>query len=264
MIPVPHKAIWFVDTEFQHRDGERDQRPICLVAREHYTGRIIRLWEDELQQHHSAPFDVGEDSIVVVYGAFAELGTFRALGWPGPHRVLDLFPEFKRQDNDGPHKSGSLVMALAHFGLPHMSVADKEANRRLIMDQNTWILTERRRIVDYCESDVDALRLLLPALLPGMDSIEQAFGRSEYMCTMDPIGRVGIPMDVSALRLMQQHWDTIRDRILTAVHKLYGTYPDGKWDDDCFEGYLQQHGILPLWQYTDRKDRSAAEGPKDI
>jgi DNA polymerase I len=247
LLPVPHKAIWFVDTEYQHKDGERDQRPICLVAHEYYSGETKRLWEDELYQQRCAPFDVGPDNVVVVYGAFAELGTFRALGWPAPHRVLDLFPEFKRQTNDGPHKSGSLVAALMHYNLPHMTVAEKEANRRLILDQNTWTLRERRRVVDYCESDVMALKALLLALLAGIDRIEEAFLRSEYMCTIDAISAVGIPMDGHALRLMQRHWDTIKAGIITTAHQNYGTYPDGKWDKNRFADYLHDQGILPLW-----------------
>jgi DNA polymerase family A len=259
MLPVPHKEIWFVDTEYQRRDGEQDQRDICLVAHEHHSGRTIKLWEDELHLLRCAPFDVGPDSIIVVYGAFAELGTFRSLGWPAPCRVLDLFPEFKRQTNDGPHKSGSLLSALIHFGLPHMSVADKEANRRLIMDQSTWTMSERRRIIDYCASDVFALQALLPALLPDIDNIAQAFGRSDYMCTMDAIGRVGIPIDVPALQLIQQHWEAIRGRILADVDQQYGTYPDGKWSEEGFENYLDAEHILPFWPRTEKTGKLQAD-----
>ena len=64
-IDAPHRELWFVDTEFQHRDGERDQRPICLVAKEGYSGKLIELWENNLRRLVRAPFDVGPRSIVV-------------------------------------------------------------------------------------------------------------------------------------------------------------------------------------------------------
>ncbi len=83
-----------------------------------------------------------------------------------------------------------------------MSAGDKEANRRLIIDQNSWTYQERKRILRYCEDDVDALYILLSAIIPEIDCIEQAFGRSEYMVAMDAINRVGIPMDLPALDIV--------------------------------------------------------------
>ena len=55
-----------------------------MVAREHFTGRVIRLWRDELLRLRHAPFDVGPDVLVLAYVAQAEMACFRALGWPLP------------------------------------------------------------------------------------------------------------------------------------------------------------------------------------
>jgi hypothetical protein len=250
LLPGPHQSVWCIDTEYQHRDGERDQRPICLVASEVYSGRIVRLWEDELRRMKQPPFDISERSIVVVYGAFAELGTFTALGWPRPARVLDLYPEFKVQDNDAHDKSGSLLAALTKFGLPHMSVEDKDACRRLILNQNSWSWAERQRIIRYCEADVDALVALLPVLVPGIESFAEAFLRSDYMIAIIDIGRAGIPMDVPSLRFMQRHWDDIRRHIVTEAHARYGVFPDGKWDRKAAERYLEDQKMLDVWPTT--------------
>jgi DNA polymerase I len=244
-----------MDTEFQHRDGERDQRPICLVARELYTRQAIRLWEDDLLALRDMPFDVGEQSIVVVFGAFAEMATILKLKLPKPVRVLDLYPEYRRQTNDAPHKSGSLLSALEHFGLPHMSVEDKDANRKLVTDQNCWSDSEKRRILKYCESDVYALELLLGALLPGIENIDHAFANSEYMCVIADINQAGIPMDVPTLHIMQQNWDAIRENIISTVNDHYGTYVNGKWSTPAFENYLDRSGISYIWPTHEKTGR---------
>jgi hypothetical protein len=256
-IDTPHREVVLVDTEFQHRAGERDQRPICLVAKELYSGKIIELWEDDLRRLTQAPFDVGPDSIIVAFGAFAELATFDSINWPRPHRMLDLHPEFRCQDNDAPHKSGSLLAALDKFGLPHMATEDKEAARHLILDQSSWNGLERNRILRYCGADVGALELLLSALLPGIENLEEAFLRTDYVVAITDIGRAGIPMDVRALRFVQCHWDDIRTHIAGEAQARYGTFPDGKWNYEAAEQYLNDAGMLDAWPRTEKTGRLA-------
>ena len=41
----------------------------------------------------------GRDSLFIAYYASAELGCFRALGWPRPANILDLFVEFRNRTN---------------------------------------------------------------------------------------------------------------------------------------------------------------------
>jgi hypothetical protein len=254
---VPHDAVWFVDTEFQHPDGERDQRPICLAAKELYSGNVIRLWEDDLRRMTRPPFDVGERSIVVAYGAFAELGTFTALGWPRPKRLLDLHPEFRCQDNDAPKKSGSLLAALTKFDLPHMSVMDKEANRKLFIEQNRWNEAEKRRGTRYCETDVDGMMTLWPKLLPRIENIEEAFLRSEYVAALTDVSRNGIMMDVPVVKFMQSRWDPIKEHLTAEAHRQYGVFPEGKWSNDAAEQYLDDNHMLDAWPPTEKTGRPA-------
>ena len=50
--------IWLVDFEFIARDGERPE-PICLVALELCSGRLIRLWRDEFGDQPPYRTDAG-------------------------------------------------------------------------------------------------------------------------------------------------------------------------------------------------------------
>ena len=90
------KEIFVVDFEFTAKPGEQPV-PICLVAREVKSGRLIRLWKDEFGSR--PPYPTDERTLFVAYFASAEMGCHKALGWPMPKNVLDLFPEFRQLTN---------------------------------------------------------------------------------------------------------------------------------------------------------------------
>ena len=57
----------------------------------------------------------GADVLFVAYLASAELGCYRALGWPMPERILDLYVEFRERTNGLPTVGRfGLLGALAH------------------------------------------------------------------------------------------------------------------------------------------------------
>jgi hypothetical protein len=79
------RTVWFVDFEFRADPGERPN-PVCLVARELMSNRIVRQWLTD-GTPSLPPFDVGSDSLMVAYFASAELGCCLQLGWPMPTNV---------------------------------------------------------------------------------------------------------------------------------------------------------------------------------
>src|SRR3954470_2063465 len=93
---LPFGELWAVDFEYGTLPGGRPV-PVCMVARELRSGRLLRLWRGELG---SAPaFPGGEASLFIAYAAVAELSCFLALGWPMPTRILDLYVEFRALTN---------------------------------------------------------------------------------------------------------------------------------------------------------------------
>jgi hypothetical protein len=77
---LPFRELWCVDFEYRPDPGERPF-VVCMVARELKSGRLIRMWRDELITLHEAPFDVSRDCAFVCFFAPAELGCFLELGW---------------------------------------------------------------------------------------------------------------------------------------------------------------------------------------
>ena len=172
----PFRELWCVDFEFRSDPGERPW-VVCMVAREYKSGRLIRMWRDELIALKKAPFDVGRECAFVCYFAPAELGCFLELGWPMPANIVDLFIEHRVETNGrellgkkihkGPqNKKNSLLTALSIRGLAHIDASEKEAMRALIMGPWSEAQKHVSEILDYCQTDVDPLLALLPIMAP--------------------------------------------------------------------------------------------------
>ena len=78
--------------------------PLCLVALEMRTGRVVRQWQDELGPF--PPYRLDSDALFIGYMLSAEFGCHIALGWGQPACALDPYIEFRHFMNDGTIKSG--------------------------------------------------------------------------------------------------------------------------------------------------------------
>lgn len=174
------REVWAVDFEFCAPSGEQPD-PLCMVALELGTGQILRFRRDELGDMPSAPFPTDDGVLFVAYYASAELGCFLSLGWPSPVNVLDLYCEFRNATNGVPTPCGaSLLGALACYGIDGLDSVEKESMRELALRGGSYTPTERRALMDYCQSDVDALAKLLPKMQPQID-LPRALLRGRYM-----------------------------------------------------------------------------------
>src|SRR3546814_16482680 len=109
MVGGNFKEIWVVDFEFRSGPGERPE-PVCVVAHEVLSGKILKLWGDDLIGAQ-CPYSVGSDSLFVAYYASAEMSCHLALDWPLPENVLDLYTEFRVKPNGTVLASGQIGRA---------------------------------------------------------------------------------------------------------------------------------------------------------
>ena len=206
---LPYREIWEVDFEFVAHPGER-QVPVCMVARERRSGQLIRSWQDELRAMRAPPYSTGPDSLFVAYFAPAELNCHLALGWPMPKRILDLYTEFRALTNGCPPKGGwGLLGALAYHGLASIEASEKDAMLQKILSGGPWNEDEQREILDYCQTDVDALARLLPAMAPRID-LARALFHGRYMAAVAQMEWAGVPIDTATLTRLLGHWDGIK------------------------------------------------------
>ena len=247
----PYGQIWCCDFEFHHADGDLPV-PVCMVAKELRSGQVIRLWQDELRQSGCPPFDTGPDALFVAYYASAEIGCFLALGWRTPERVLDLFTEFRAETNGlwVQHGNG-LLGALSYFGLPAMGTEEKTEMCDLVLSGGPWDAHDRESILDYCQSDVEALQRLIPAIacriLPeddhGLLRLGQALLRGRYMVAVAHMEHCGVPIDLTLLDRLRESWGHIKDELIMAVDADYGVYESGTFKMARFEAWLVDKGF---------------------
>src|SRR5262245_9968254 len=133
-----------------------------------------------------------------------------------PARILDLFTEFRDRLNGLPWSGFGLVNALGYFGLDTIGADEKAEMRSMIVGGGPWNDNERAAILDYCESDVDALARLLPAMLPRLD-LPRALLRGRYMAAAAAMEFAGVPIDVDMLVLLRQGWTGIQDELIAAI-----------------------------------------------
>jgi DNA polymerase-1 len=234
------KEIWLIDFEFQCSDGERSI-PVCMVAREFRTGRLVRLWQHELSE---PPFSLGPDSLFVAYFSSAEWGCHLSLGWSIPVRILDLFVEFRCFTSGLSTPCGAgLLGAMAYFGLDAIDASEKDAMRDLVLRGGPWTADEQRAVLDYCQSDVDALARLLPAMLPTLD-FPRALIRGRYMAAVARMEFAGVPIDVNALTKIASGWEDIKVRLIEQIDKNYGVFDGKSFKAERWERWVADRGIV--------------------
>jgi hypothetical protein len=145
-LKVP-SAVVVVDTEFTtHPPGGRPV-PVCAVGRDIRSGQEWRTFQGEFRP--KPPWPTGPDVLFVAYYASAELGFYRALDWPMPERILDLFIEFRNLTNGRQLPSGAgLLGALAFFGLDHIGVVEKKEMQEAIVLRLWRLILAEYRIDD--------------------------------------------------------------------------------------------------------------------
>ena len=243
MEALPFKHIIAVDFEFRALDGDRPE-VVCMVARDLRTQHTWRYFSEELDRLQEPPYPIDRDTLIVAYYASAEMGCHLILGWDLPVNVLDLFTEFRCQTNGLALPSGGagLLGALAWHGLNGIEVVEKESMRQLALRGGDYTVEEKQALLEYCESDVLALKRLLPLMLPRLD-LPRALLRGRYMKAAAQIENHGIPIDMEALDRLRTHWDSIQDALIQAIDQVYGVFEGRTFKSARFAEYLIRHDI---------------------
>lgn len=236
------KEVWFHDFEFSAPQGENPE-VVCLVAKELYSGQVIRLFQEDLTSMEVPPFNTKEDALVVAYYASAEMNCFNQLGWDYPAYLLDLYTEFRNHTNGKKLLCGSgLLGALTYFKLDSIEASEKDELRQLAMRGGPYTDNEEVALLDYCQSDVVALEKLYNAMVPILDA-PRAIYRGEYMKTVAEMETNGIPIDFSTLTKMTENWESIRLSLIEETNKEFNVFEGTSFRTKNFERYLIENDL---------------------
>jgi DNA polymerase family A len=254
---LPFREIWCVDAEFYpgagYLNGGRNGdliTPLCLVALELRSGRLVRLWQNELGPF--PPYRLDPDALFVCYGLAAELAVHLACGWGEPARALDALVEFRHYVNSGKVKAEDrdkgfygLGGALRYFLEDDLDLARKTDMRDRILQGPPFSAEEQRDILAYCEDDVRALARLVPHLIPTIRSLPHALLRAKFQWTMALQERRGIPADLPKLIRLRDRWQDIRLDLVRQLDRPFGCYEvvDGvpHWRKKLFEDLINRN-----------------------
>jgi hypothetical protein len=254
VIPSNFRQVWCLDTEFYQPDGERP-RPICVVAREHYTGAIASHWLWG-QPDPVPPFAVGPDVLAVCYSATAEWSVYLALGWSLPVRVLDLYAEYRWFWSGLKQPGYGQLDAMATFGLPGMDERAKEDMRALCRRGGPFSPAEAREILSYCRQDVDGLAALFGKMAPYLDW-PRALARGRYTVALATVEAAGVPIDGALYHDLREHRQAVRRELIREQGEPFGVFNGERFDSEAFGDYLAREGIP--WPRTPTGRLSIAE-----
>ena len=240
---LPFQHVVLLDTEFYGLPGNR-QTPVAIVLREWRTGETIRLFQDELKQLSACPFPTGAGSCYIAFYSPAEWNTFLALGWSLPLNVIDFYVEFRNLTNDLLHFGKSnLINALDYFGEPSIGHAYKAEMQALILTGGPWDAAQKAAILDYCESDVEALVKLYPHIISRLD-LPRALLRGRFMPAVACMEWAGIPIDVERYQRLLCHWGSIQEQLIERINwDFYCVYEGTRFRSRVWEWYLIRKGI---------------------
>jgi len=238
------REIWFIDFEFNFKGDGGNPVPICLAARELRSNELHRIWLHEQKPLLKFPYSMDKDSLVIAYYSTAEMLCHLALGFELPTNVLDLYVEFRCLTSGLTALYGhSLLGALSYFGLNGIATSEKESMRQLILNNNSWTNKEKEMVLDYCQSDVDALHKLLPAMLPHID-LPRALLRGRAMRAFARIEQTSIPIDFKTYNKLNSLWPNIQKMLIDEVDKNYGVFDNRTFKTEKFARWLENNQIL--------------------
>ncbi len=248
---------WCVDFEFREIGGNLPEVH-CLVAREIFSGRLIRSWLSKCQSV-PCPIPLGRSSVYIAYFSTAELKCHLSLGWPLPKNIVDLFVEFMCQTNGLSLPTGrNLLGDHTYFGLTGISYLEKETMRELAVRGSPFSNVESEALLNYCQTDVDALEALIQPILEQLN-LGQALLRGRYMKAVASMEHYGIPIDAEKLLQLQTNWEPLKERLIQQVDRHYGVFEDFVFKRERFVHYLAKQKIpwplLPSGQ-LDLKDET--------
>ena len=246
-------AIYVVDYEFYGSNGDT-QIPICYASKNLYTNETVSHWIDGTETKPS--YSTDDKTLFIAYAASAEIGCHIPLGFDIPLYILDLYSEFRCINNGKPTKTHpnlkklkkyNLLSVCFHYGIPTVDVNYKELMRNRILEGPPFTHQERKKILQYCEKDVEMETNLFIRLKNEIE-LPYALLRGRYTASNAKMEFNGIPIDIDNLTEIRDCWDIIKEELIYRTDKNYRIYEDGVWKHKNFLNYLKKNKIY--WELT--------------
>jgi len=211
---------------------------------------LIRQWKPFGPE---PPYPTGPVALFVTHSAQAEIGCHLVLDWPIPARILDLCAEY----SDITSRLRAETETRKLIGFPHIDAHEKESMQQRAIQGDSWTKQEIVEMLDYCQTDVDALERLLPKMPPSI-TLRWALLRGRHMVGIARMERTGVLLDVPLLRRLWAEEETIKKGLADEINAKYCCYEIDRKGKPHFRSakfweYCRSHNIP--WPSLPRRKR---------
>jgi hypothetical protein len=170
-----------------------------------------------------------------------------------PHHVIDLWTEYRAITNGKRRRKERtrLIDALTYYRCDYIGAVEKTELQQLAMRGPPYTETEKQALLNYCESDVDALFALLSRMAEDLQAFhpQEMLFRGRSMVAQTRSDRVGIPVDMPLIRAILEHREAIRTAVIAQyeTRHRWGIFEDGIFRLERYATWLCREQIrLPV------------------
>jgi len=255
-------SVKTVDTEFQMDvTGTIPKKVLCYVYQDVFTGEVQRYWEyDKTLQRAHFDFD---NTLLICFNAVAEVGCYLNQNIGMPRNIWDCYVENARLYK--PFRMGrgalNLLTTANTYGVKNvMSEEEKRENLDLIINNTTYTLDEQKRILDYCQKDVETTTEVFKAQVQDIEikcnlkteedyhnEIQRIMFRGYSMGCVAKVEKNGIPIDNKLVNEFNEYWPKVKDSLIQKYNENLDVFEGLTLDQKKFETFINRLGLKDTW-----------------
>ena len=283
--------IFALDFEFKS-SAERNYEIVSVSIREE-TGETRSWWlyKEDATKAEFKRFMAGINGATIIsYAALAECRSLLSLGIdPLAYQWVDLYIEWRQLKNHNDlfkfgltkNKDGAVQKSTPYhiasdfhketgYGMvdcvlrmigEDLNSTHKNQMRDLIINSEEFSENDKRNIMEYCESDVKYLFDVFNKMLKyyqvrlSLDKEPDMLKRGEFIACLSICERLGIPLDMPALRNIQGNHALIENSIVEEMNQIQEVFiknKAGNWvfKANLFADLINSVGLENLWPKT--------------
>ena len=101
---------------------------------------------------------------------------------------------------------------------------------------------EQRALLDYCQSDVEAVGRLLSAMWPQID-LPCALLRGRYVKAVAEMEWRGVPVDAAVLDQLRERWSDFQAHLIEVVDREFNVYEGTRFKAARWEAWLADNHV---------------------
>ena len=246
--------------DFEYRMDKTKTVPkkvVCATYKDVFTGETWNFWEHDRQSFHPH-FDF-HNNLYITFNAVAEVGCWLKLLHGVPTNVWDCMIEHRRLYNGRKDKFNLLSVGQDYGYLDELTKEQKQEERDLIINNETYTKGQRQRILNYNKKDVDLTAKIFLKQVADLekqlnikpedyeDELWNCLFHGARQGGVAKVEAAGIPVDLKLLNEFNVWWPHVKADVIDSFNAKIDLFEDGKLKYEKFEKLIRRLGFLDTW-----------------